>query len=209
MKNVSNEIAIKKKSDDNSNHYVDNEKFLEALTEYKLKYNEAKALGKEKPIVSNYIGDCFMKIAHGVARRHSFMLYSFKDEMIMDGVENCLLYCHNFDPTKEDRNGKVNPFAYFSQIIIYAFLRRIEKEKEEMYVKYKSAENIEYEYDLDFDDTIDRETLQNYKKDGIYGNLKDFIYSFEESKRKKKEKKKESLNKTIADKITTEKSEDS
>ena len=81
-------------------------------------------MGEEKPRVSNYIGECFLKIANGLSHKPNFMNYTFKDDMVSDGIENCLQYIHNFNPDKSN-----NPFAYFTQIIYYAFIRRIQREK--------------------------------------------------------------------------------
>jgi hypothetical protein len=128
-----------------SNHYVDNVKFLEAMGEFRNQVLEAKAKGLKRhdegwPVVTNYIGECILKIAIHYSYKPNFSGYSFREEMISDAVENCLKYADNFDPEK----GK-NPFAYFTQITFYAFLRRIEKEKEELVGKYKyiASMNIE------------------------------------------------------------------
>ena len=103
-------------------HYVDNKKFHEAMVEYKEKQREAEEIGEEPPMVSNYIGSCFLKIANGLSYRPNFINYTYRQEMISDGIENCLQYIHNFDPEKSK-----NPFSYFTQIIYYAFIRRIQK----------------------------------------------------------------------------------
>jgi len=91
-----------------------------------------------KPIVPDYIGDCFIKIANHLAYKSNFINYSFRDEMILDAIENCLTYMHNFDPNKSR-----NPFAYFTQITYYAFVRRIQKEKRQLQTKYKYIESID------------------------------------------------------------------
>ena len=105
-------------------HYVDNKVFLQAMKEWKDKCEEAEQMGEEKPRVSNYIGECFLKIANHLSYRPNFINYTFRDDMISDGIENCLQYLDNFNPKKSN-----NPFAYFTQIIYYAFIRRIQKEK--------------------------------------------------------------------------------
>ena len=120
-------------------HYVNNVKFLEALTEWNEKCEEAEAAGEPKPQVTNYIGECFLKIANGLSYRPNFINYTYKQEMISDGIENCLQYIHNFNPEKSK-----NPFAYFTQIIYYAFVRRIQKEKKQTHIKHKIIENEEY-----------------------------------------------------------------
>ena len=108
-------------------HYVNNADFLKALVDYRDACAEAKKSNIEDPQIPNYIGECFYKIADHLSRKPNFISYSFRDEMIADGIENCLMYFRNFDPDKS-----TNPFAYFTQIIYYAFLRRIQKEKKEM-----------------------------------------------------------------------------
>jgi DNA-directed RNA polymerase specialized sigma24 family protein len=117
-------------------HYVNNEKFLEEMKAFRLAVLESKEANTERPRVPNYIGDCLFKIATHLARKPNFSNYTFKEDMVSDGVENCLLYIDNFDPDKSQ-----NPFAYFTQIIYYAFLRRIQKEKKHLYIKYKIMEN--------------------------------------------------------------------
>ena len=120
-------------------HYVDNAKFLEAMKEWKEQCKDAEEAGDEKPRISNYIGECFLKIANGLSYRPNFINYSYRQEMISDGIENCLQYIHNFNPEKSN-----NPFAYFTQIIYYAFIRRIQKEKKQAHVKHRMIEKQEY-----------------------------------------------------------------
>ena len=121
---------------ENARHYVDNARFLSEMTEFRNAVLQSKENNTERPRVPNYIGDCLFKIATHLARKPNFANYTFKEDMVSDGVENCLLYIDNFDPEKSK-----NPFAYFTQIIYYAFLRRIQKEKKHLYIKYKSMEN--------------------------------------------------------------------
>lgn len=121
-----------------SSHYVDNKKFLQALIEYRTKVLDARSEGKEQPQVPNYIGDCFIKIATHLSYKSNFINYPFKDDMISDGIENCLTAVAKFDPDKSS-----NPFAYYTQIIYFAFLRRIQKEKKLLATKYKMIENID------------------------------------------------------------------
>ena len=117
-------------------HYVDNKKLYTEMVKFTNKCAEAKEQGLQRPRVTNYIGECILKISTRLATRPNFVGYSYKDEMISDGIENCLCYLHNFNPEKSK-----NPFAYFTQIIYYAFLRRIQKEKKQLYIKHKSFEN--------------------------------------------------------------------
>jgi len=121
----------KKKSD----HYIDNAQFFEEMRAWKTLVTAADKAGERHPPVTNYIGECFMKIAENLSRKPNFINYPYRDEMIADGIENCLLYAYNFDPSKSK-----NPFSYFTQIIYYAFLRRIQKEKKQAYIKLKKIE---------------------------------------------------------------------
>ena len=125
-------------------HYVDNKRFLEAMIEYKEKCRIAEEKGKKKPDVTNYIGECFLKIANHLSYRPNFINYTYRDDMISDGIENCLQYMSNFNPEKSN-----NPFAYFTQIIYYAFIRRIQKEKKQMQVKSKLIQNAGVENMMD------------------------------------------------------------
>jgi DNA-directed RNA polymerase specialized sigma subunit len=111
-------------------HYVDNKKFLAEMTKFRARVIRAKDSGRKRPMVTNYIGECFLKIANHLAYRPNFINYTFRDDMISDGIENCLQYLDNFNPEKSN-----NPFAYFTQIIYYAFIRRIQKEKKQTTIK--------------------------------------------------------------------------
>jgi len=174
-----------------SNHYVNNTDFLKALIDYRVKCDRAKKKGKQDPQIPNYIGECFHKIADHLSRKPNFISYSFRDEMIADGIENCLMYFRNFDPEKSK-----NPFAYFTQIIYYAFLRRIMKEKKQLYVKYKATEQFglldELESVKDYDNTMNTK---------LYENISEFIHNFEENKRKKKEGKIKGLEKFMEEEL--------
>ena len=128
----------------NKAHYVDNKRFLQAMIEHRDKCRIAEEKGKKKPDVSNYIGECFLKIANHLSYRPNFINYTFRDDMISDGIENCLQYMDNFNPDKS-----TNPFAYFTQIIYYAFIRRIQKEKKQMEVKKKMIQNAGVENMMD------------------------------------------------------------
>lgn len=167
-------------------HYVNNADFLQALVEYKHACIEATKNEKPEPTIPNYIGECFLKIAEHLSRKPNFISYSFRDEMIADGIENCLMYFRNFDPDKSK-----NPFAYFTQIIYYAFLRRIMKEKKQLYVKYKATEQfgILDEFEM-FEDAEG-----NMRQFELYDNISEFIHNFEENKKKKKEGKTKGVEK--------------
>jgi len=127
-------------SNPKSTHYVDNKKFLEALIDHKGKVNKSVELQIDKPLVSNYLGECFLKIATHLSYKGNFINYTYRDDMISDGIENCLVAVDKFDPAKSS-----NPFAYYTQIIYYAFIRRIQKEKKQQVTKYKMLENIDLE----------------------------------------------------------------
>ena len=118
-----------------SEHYVNNKEFLAAITVYRQKVHAAKESGDPRPRVTNYLGSCFLKIATHLSYKPNFVNYMFREDMISDGIENCVQYIKNFDPEKSR-----NPFAYFTQIIHYAFLRRIQKEKRQMDIRSKIIE---------------------------------------------------------------------
>lgn len=127
---------MKKKTE----YYVNNKEFLEAVSVYRNKVIAAKENGQPRPRVPNYIGECFLKIATHLSYKPNFVNYMFREDMICDGIENCLQYIDNFNPEKSS-----NPFAYFTQIIYYAFLRRIQKEKKQTHIKNKMIEKQQYE----------------------------------------------------------------
>ena len=158
--------------------YINNEDFVKALVQYKEDCKEANLNGLPKPRIPNYIGECFYKIANGLSLKPNFINYTYKDEMVADGIENCLMYFENFDPAKSK-----NPFSYFTTVIWYAFLRRIEKEKKQMYIKCKATEQIGI---LDEFELQELEEMNNQPRQfELYDNIAEFIEHFEESKRKK------------------------
>jgi DNA-directed RNA polymerase specialized sigma24 family protein len=116
-------------------NYVNNREFLDALMVYRQQVAIANEKGLPKPKVPNYIGECFLKIATHLSYKPNFVNYMFREDMICDGIENCLTYINNFDPEKS-----TNPFAYFTQIIYFAFLRRIQREKKQLEIKSKILE---------------------------------------------------------------------
>ena len=124
-----------KKNKKQKPHYVDNKKFLQAMVDWRETWPDEDNI----PPVTNYIGECFLKIATHLSYRPNFINYTYRDEMISDGIENCLQYVKNFNPEKSS-----NPFAYFTQIIYYAFLRRIQKEKKQTHVRNKIIEKSNY-----------------------------------------------------------------
>ena len=116
-------------------HYIDNKVFYAEMVKWKALVDTERAAERKTPPVTDYIGKCFLDIATHLSYRPNFINYPYREEMIGDGIENCLMYASNFDPSKSK-----NPFSYFTQIIYFAFLRRIAKEKKQMYIRYKMLE---------------------------------------------------------------------
>ena len=145
-------------------HYVNNKEFLIAMTEYKRLVNLSKESGEPKPPVTNYIGTCFLKIANHLSYRPNFINYTFRDDMISDGIENCLQYMYNFNPDKSK-----NPLAYFTQIIYYAFVRRIQKEKKQTTIKQRMIAESNYD-DMTLQPGEDRE-FKNMFSEFLKANL--------------------------------------
>ena len=156
----------------NREHYVDNKKFYAEMLRYRNMCVEAEKEGKQQPRVPNYIGDCIMRIAYKLSNKPNFINYPFKEEMIGDGIENCIMYVNNFNPDKS-----TNPFAYFTQIIYYAYLRRIEKEKKALYTKYKATEMFNLDSMLSGED---RELIKS--SEGASENASLFIQDFEDKR---------------------------
>ena len=179
-------------------HYVDNEKFLVVMSDYREKHLQAKDNDTELPIIPDYAGECFLKIAERLSHRPNFINYAFREEMVSDGIENCVMYASNFNPEKS-----TNPFAYFTQIIYYAFLRRIEKEKKQLYIKYKTMEEHS-----SLEDHVDMGEMSSEDSKAVSAgaspltadkrvSIQEFIHAFEEKKRKKKKVKTDKENDNI------------
>ena len=147
-----------------SEHYVNNKELLEELIIYRAKYLYSKDNGLPKPKISNYLGECFLKIATHLSYKPNFVNYMFREDMISDGIENCVQYIHNFNPERSQ-----NPFAYFTQIIHYAFLRRIQKEKKQLEIKNKIIERTGYDEVMMIEDNL----LSGNNSD--YNSMKDAI----------------------------------
>ena len=147
-----------------SEHYVNNKELLQALIVYREKVADAKEKDLPKPRITNYLGECFLKIATHLSYKPNFVNYMFREDMISDGIENCVQYIHNFDPEKSR-----NPFAYFTQIIHYAFLRRIQKEKEQLDIKTKIIERSGFDEVMNVDDNAMSGSSSDYNtiKDNI------------------------------------------
>jgi len=152
-----------------SEHYVNNKEFLAALIKYREDKEIALIQGKPKPPIPRYIGECFLKIANHLSFKPNFVNYMFKEDMISDGIENCVQYIHNFNPEKSQ-----NPFAYFTQIIHYAFLRRIQREKRQLEIKNKILERSGFSEVFVDDNTIDGGNYSDYNsiKDGVHSKLR-------------------------------------
>jgi len=120
-----------------SAHYVNNADFSQAVVDYVEDLQEAKKKNQQLPIVPDYIASCFLRIAEGLSHKSNFIRYTYREEMVMDAVENCLKAIENYNLEAATRTGKPNAFAYFTQITWYAFLRRIAKEKKQQEIKLK------------------------------------------------------------------------
>lgn len=173
-----------------NSHYVDNKKLLVHLTQHREAVVAARAKSAPKPRISNYIGECILLIANKLSNRPNFINYPFKEEMIGDGIENCLMYIDNFDPSKSS-----NPFAYITQIIYFAFIRRITKEKKHLYTKHKLMESIMTIGDEQ--DEWSKVVEQHYVENE---HMNEFALSFEQSLRKKTKK---PIEEKINEDITT------
>ena len=152
-----------------SEHYVNNKEFLAALIRYQEDIEIARLQDKPKHVIPRYIGECFLKIANHLSFKPNFVNYMFKEDMISDGIENCVQYIHNFNPEKSR-----NPFAYFTQIIHYAFLRRIQREKRQLEIKNKILEKSGYSEVFDDSNKIDGDNYSDYNsiKDAVHAKLR-------------------------------------
>ena len=169
---------MKKKNAQIKPHYVDNKEFFKSMVGYLDEVKIADDAGEPRPRIPDYIGDCFMKIARHLSYKPNFINYTYRDDMISDGVENCCQYLYNFNPEKTE-----NLFAYFTQIIWYAFLRRIQKEKRQLYIKYKQIELSSLEDEMDQGGSNRKSNVreENAARD-------EFIKNYEESMRISRDK---------------------
>ncbi len=186
-----------------SEHYVDNKKLYAEMVIYLEAVKEAEESDSGRPRVPEYIGECLLKISTRLSTKPNFINYTYRDEMISDGIENCINYIGNFNPEKSS-----NPFAYFTQIIYYAFLRRIQREKKQLYIKHKSLERS-----VIFDELATTDGNQEQGDQGAYINLdtpymNDFVANFEAKEEEKKQarKKKKGLENFVEeDKVEDDK----
>ena len=193
----------KSKEKSKENHYVDNSLFYEKMSDWKRLVLEAESGGESKPPITEYIGGCFLKIAEHLSYKPNFINYPYREEMVSDGIENCLMYAHNFNPEKSK-----NPFSYFTQIIYYAFLRRIEKEKKQSFIKFKAMEmaadsSLKVWFRENYFDKS-RKDINQMIAESFEISDKD-ITKFSPKKKKKSKKNKNSLE----DHLEDDKSEDS
>lgn len=167
-------------------HYVNNKDLYAAMVDYKDRMNKAAAEGKRLPQVPNYVGTCFLMICNKLATKPNFANYSYREEMIADGIENCVAAAHSFDPAKSN-----NPFAYFTQIAWNAFIRRIQKEKKQSYVKHKNFEHMNIFGDLAEEVNTGEKIHNEYSEE--------LIRNFEEKLVKNSKKTKVGIEKFIED----------
>lgn len=156
-------------------HYVNNNDFLQALIDYNKEVKASKKQSNPQPIVNDYLGKCFLSIAENLSRKSNFASYTFREDMILDAVENCLRSIDNFNPAKSK-----NPFSYFTQIIYFAFLRRIAAEKKQLYARYKATEQLGLLQEIHQGNI--EEIGQEAMSFKVYENITEFIDSYEKSK---------------------------
>jgi hypothetical protein len=163
--------------------YVNNATLFEELVAHRKAVRKAKRDKREPPILSDYIGTCFLKIADHMSRKPRFLYYSFRQDMISDAVELCVRYVNNFNPAKSK-----NPFAYFTQITYHAFFHRINKERKQLYLRYKSTELLGMLQGTQLHDTQGL-GIDKGKAFKVYENISDFIQTFEQARKLKKRRK--------------------
>lgn len=183
-----------------SRHYINNKKMYEEFCKYREIVQAAKAEGRELPRIPEYIGECFYKIATRLSTKYRFANYTYRDEMISDAIENCVMVVNGFDPNKSN-----NPFAYFTQVIRNAFFRRIMKEKKQQYVKYRSMQKMTIDSGLSLHQEMDdaRSIENSYL---TMEHVNEFIKDYENYLQVTKEKSKKA--KKGIEKIIEEQEED-
>ena len=179
-------------------HYVNNRQFSYAVVDYVTEANAAKAKGDKNPIVPDYIAMCFMKICEGLSHKPNFVRYTYRDEMVMDGVENCLKAIYNYRIDASTRTGKPNAFSYFTQIAYFAFIRRIVKEKKQADIKFKFMEqaNIEdFVSSIDMNSPIDQSFLDTLREK--ISKIKEVDAQIKDFEKEEKVKEKKGLEKVM------------
>jgi len=173
-------------------HYVNNKQFSSSVVDYVNSANEARDKGEEEPVITEYIGSCFLKIAEGLSHKPNFSGYTYREEMVMDAVENCIKAIMNYDVKKATRTGLPNAFAYFTQITYYAFLRRIAKEKKhqdikELYMEHAGADGFMHSSGYrDAEGIVDRVRFKSQLIRDRDSAIKNFGKSLKKKKRSKK-----------------------
>jgi DNA-directed RNA polymerase specialized sigma24 family protein len=175
-------------------YYIDNKRFYEEMKKYKDLCKDAEETGDEYPRIPNYLGECFYKIATKLSNKPNFMGYSYKEEMIGDGIENCIHYIKSFNPEKS-----TNPFSYFTQIVWHSFVHRIQKEKKQQYIRYKAMNNMVMNNEH-FVHSAD-DAYHTIVTTEFHENTQLFISNFEEKieRNKKKKEEKKALENFIED----------
>lgn len=148
-------------------HYVNNKEFSQAVVDYVNSVNEARSLESEEPTITDYIGRCFLKISDGLSHKPNFIGYSYREEMVMDAVENCIKAIMNYNVERATRTGLPNAFAYFTQISYFAFLRRIAKEKKQQEIKERYIAYAGVEAFADFNSE-----MPNADSENIIGSIR-------------------------------------
>ena len=173
-------------------HYVNNKTLYEEMIKYREKSEQSKKDSAPLPQIPRYVGECFILICNKLSSKPNFMGYSYKEEMVADGIENCVAAAHSFDPAKSN-----NPFAYFTQIAWNAFIRRIAKEKKQAYIKHKNFEHTNL-----LDDLLEENYIAGTKTHNEYSD--DIIRNFEDKIVKTQKKNKIGVEKFVEEKINEE-----
>lgn len=175
-------------------HYVNNAQFSQAVVDYVTITDEAKKTGDTIPTVPDYIAQCFLRISEGLSHKANFIRYTYREEMVMDAVENCLKAIGNYDLAAATRTGKPNAFAYFTQIAWYAFLRRIAKEKKQQDIKieYLNKSGLENFIDNDMGDAQTEQVVTSFIE-GLRGRIEKVRTADEKFTEYTKERKKRTV----------------
>jgi DNA-directed RNA polymerase specialized sigma24 family protein len=177
-------------------NYVDNKLLYQALVTWQKDTRRAVRKKEPKPPLPDFVAECIMKMANRLSQKVGFVGYSFRDDMVGDSLESCLRYIHNFNPAKS-----TNAFAYITQIIHNAFIRRIQKEQKQLYVKMRIVDQA------DFMDSYERQSGDDAHYNNSYvtylqENKGDVISKFENWKESKKTKANAKKKKKLADLFT-------
>jgi hypothetical protein len=126
---IADEIKPKKKID-KQKFYVDPKEFDSEIMSY-----------YDSGIISNNLADMISKISHKLSYANNFINYSYREEMVGDGIVRMMKALLS---KKYDREKGTNPFSYFTRIAFNAFRNRIKKEKHihETHEKYQEELNL-------------------------------------------------------------------